>query len=418
MKGVKKFVACLAVVLAVAILQTSCASNFIDYGTGSSASESESSYQSGSDSNGESIQEPSFSFSDVNFDISFSESDLEPSDGAKIVEKIRPSVVEIHCVTSSGTSSGSGVILSFDDTDEDGVNDAALVVTCHHVIDGAQTNGSSAKSIFGDEYPLSLYASDPVSDVGLLYMYTTEDTADFSKLAAATMYPDSSKLIVGSDVYAIGNPLGYLGGTVTKGVVSALNRDVNVEGRQMTLIQTDAAINGGNSGGGLFDAATGALIGVVNAGYASSAAQGLSFAIPCGTVKSIIDQLQSKGYIEGNYSFGAEFELSVFSDGGGIYSKRFYRAVISSLDAYGTLAKGGLSVGDVVLSITIGDASFDGETNVGSSTLTALANFLDDEKYAIGDDVTVNYARYNSKTGNYEKNTLSFKIVQYRYGVI
>ena len=126
------------------------------------------------------------------------------------------------------------------------------------------------------------------------------------------MMYESDKLLIGSDVLAIGNPLGYLGGTVTKGIVSALNRDVTVEERKMTLIQTDAAINGGNSGGGLFDAQTGALIGIVNAGYKSSAAQGLSFAIPCGTVKAVMDKLLDKGYVEDHSALELVYNFSFY----------------------------------------------------------------------------------------------------------
>lgn len=179
----------------------------------------------------------------------------------------------------------------------------------------------------------------------------------------------------------------------------------------MTLIQTDAAINGGNSGGGLFDVATGALIGIVNAGYASSAAQGLSFAIPCGTVKYIIDQLQDHGYIEGNYEFGATFATQLF----GSMFKTY--VVIKELDIYGTFSKGGLKAGDVIFKITIGDKSFDA-SNYDRDTLTKLAEFLENGDYKIGDEVTVEYARDTLDTGNYTKGTISFKIAQYRYGVI
>ena len=399
-----KVFVCFIMAFAMILIHTSCSGGFFVHdsssaSTGNSETTSESTVQN--PSNESTIK--------ADFNIDYSEVELEKSESAKVVEKIRPSVIEVHCVTKTGTSSGSGVILGFDDTDDDGENDVALVVTCHHVIEGATS--MTAKSIFGDKFALTVVGSDPVSDIGILQMQKGD--GDFSDLTYATMYTASDKLIVGSDVFAIGNPLGYLGGTVTKGVISALNRDVTVEDKKMTLIQTDAAINGGNSGGGLFDAATGALIGIVNAGYASSAAQGLSFAIPCGTVKYIIDQLQDHGYIEGNYEFGATFTTQLF---GSMFNSETY-VVIKELDIYGTFSKGGLKAGDVIFKITIGDKSFDA-SNYDRDTLTNLTNFLENGNYKIGDTVTVSYARDAQNTGSYTRASVSFKIVQYRYGVI
>lgn len=400
-----KVFVCFIMAFAMILIQVSCTGGFFIH---DSSSESTGIVTSTSESTA--TNSSADSIVNANFKIDYSEVELEKSEAALVVENIRPSVIEVHCVTKTGTSSGSGVILSFDDTDGDGVNDVALVVTCHHVIDGAIS--MAAKSIFGEKYDLTVMGSDPVSDIGILQMKKGDD-GDFSKLTHAKIFTASDKLIVGSDVFAIGNPLGYLGGTVTKGVISALNRDVTVEDKKMTLIQTDAAINGGNSGGGLFDAATGALIGIVNAGYASSAAQGLSFAIPCGTVKYIIDQLQDHGYIEGNYEFGATFTTQLF---GSRFSPETY-VIIKELDIYGSFAKGGLEVGDVIFKITIGDKSFDA-SNYDRDTLTNLTNFLENGNYSIGDTVTVNYARDVSNTGKYEKGSVTFKIAQYRYGVI
>lgn len=405
MSKFSKVFVCFIMAFAMILVQASCTGGFFihDSSSESTGIVTNTSESSATNSSADSVV-------NANFNIDYSEVELEKSEAALVVENIRPSVIEVHCVTKTGTSSGSGVILSFDDTDGDEVNDVALVVTCHHVIDGATS--MVAKSIFGDKYDLAVMGSDPVSDIGILQMKKGDD-GDFSKLTKVKMFTASDKLIVGSDVFAIGNPLGYLGGTVTKGVISALNRDVTVEDKKMTLIQTDAAINGGNSGGGLFDAATGALIGIVNAGYASSAAQGLSFAIPCGTVKYIIDQLQDHGYIEGNYEFGATFSPQLF---GTMFNSKTY-VVIKELDIYGTFSKGGLKVGDVIFKITIGDKSFDA-SSYDRDTLTKLSEFLENGDYKIGDEVTVEYARDTLDTGNYTNGTISFKIAQYRYGVI
>lgn len=328
-----------------------------------------------------------------------------------MVAKVRPSVLELYCIVGTSKSSGSGVIVSFDDSDDDGENDKALVVTCHHVIE--DSDSITAKSIYGKEYTAELIAADPDSDIALCWI-SKEENADFEGLTAASMMYESDKLLIGSDVLAIGNPLGYLGGTVTKGIVSALNRDVTVEDRKMTLIQTDAAINGGNSGGGLFDAQTGALIGIVNAGYKSSAAQGLSFAIPCGTVKSVMDQLLDKGYVEGNFDFGVSFEAKTFYV---TYGRTTTYIVASELDMYGTFSRGGIEAGDVILSVKVGDKSID-VSDYDNDTLDNFTNFLADPSFKIGDDVTVSYMRYSRSSKSYKKDTANFKIEQYIYGII
>lgn len=399
----KKYTKFAAFVLALAALFTLCSCStgfFADY--------------SGSSQSGSSTESSSGAVlpSDLNFTITYVPSpEIKEGSVENVVANVRPSVLELYCIVGSSKSSGSGVIVSFDDSDNDGVNDSALVVTCHHVIDGSET--ITAKSIFGVEYDAELIAADPVSDIALVCL-TLDEVSSFDGLTAAAMMCESDKLVIGSEVLAIGNPLGYLGGTVTKGIVSALNRDINVEGRQMTLIQTDAAINGGNSGGGLFDAKTGALIGIVNAGYKSSAAQGLSFAIPCGTVKSVTDKLLDKGYVEGNYDFGVTFDSVALYNGA--WSTKTY-VVVDSIDIYGSFYKGGIEEGDLILSITVGSASID-VSNFATDTLSKLDSFISNKSYAIGDKVSVTYMRYNRYTRIYEKATADFEISQYIYGII
>lgn len=401
----KKIIVCL-VAVATLFAFASCSANFYAGGETAGSSESESVSSSITDTSIKGLP------SDVNFTIKYVESTaIEATSATEVLAKIRPSVLELYCIVGSSMSSGSGVIVSFTDTDADEKDDKALILTCHHVIESASK--ITAKSIYGKEYTAELIGADPVSDIALLWMESSEDN-DFEGLSAAEMMCDSDKLLVGEDVFAIGNPLGYLGGTVTTGIVSALNRDVTVENRKMTLIQTDAAINSGNSGGGLFDKNTGALIGIVNAGYKSSAAQGLSFAIPCGTVKPIMDQLLEKGYVEGNYDFGVTFTAERF------YTERWSTqtyVVIDSVDIYGTFYKGGMEEGDVILSVTIGDKSID-VSKYDNDTLTELESFLSAGTYNIGDKVTVDYMRYKKSTLGYEKATAEFEIAQYMYGII
>lgn len=399
----KKLIVCL-VVIATLFAFVSCSGNF--FTGGSVSSRPETSDSTTVDTGNKGLP------SDVNFNISYVEADaIKPTSTTEVIAKVRPSVLELYCIVGQSKSSGSGVIVSFDDTDDDGTDDKALILTCHHVIENASQ--MTAKSIYGKEYEAELIGADPVSDIAILWITATEDNS-FEGLTAAQMMCDSDKLLIGADVLAIGNPLGYLGGTVTKGIVSALNRDVTVENRKMTLIQTDAAINGGNSGGGLFDAETGALIGIVNAGYKSSAAQGLSFAIPCGTVKPIMTQLLEKGYVEGNYDFGVTFTAEKFYNSA--WSTSTY-VVIESVDIYGTFYKGGMVEGDVILSIKIGDKSID-VSKYESDTLAKLETFLMDGSYNIGEKVTVVYMRYKKSTRGYEQCTAEFEIAQYMYGII
>lgn len=405
--GMKKFII-ITLILSLMIACSSCQGGIFTNGDVSNGSESTNISNSESTSEKTSVTLPS----NVKFDINYVQSDeIRQSTVTEVVAKVRPSVLELYCIVGSSKSSGSGVIVSFDDSDDDGENDKALVVTCHHVIE--DSDSITAKSIYGKEYTAELIAADPVSDIALCWI-SKEENADLEGLTAASMMYESDKLLIGSDVLAIGNPLGYLGGTVTKGIVSALNRDVTVEDRKMTLIQTDAAINGGNSGGGLFDAQTGALIGIVNAGYKSSAAQGLSFAIPCGTVKSVMDQLLDKGYVEGNFDFGVSFEAQTFYV---TYGRTTTYIVASELDMYGTFSKGGIEAGDVILSVKVGDKSID-VSDYDNDTLDNLTNFLADPSFKIGDDVTVSYMRYSRSSKSYKKATANFKIEQYIYGII
>ena len=337
-----------------------------------------------------------------------------PTDLVTMLKQTRPSVVEIYCSVTEGTSSGSGVIVDIDDSDGDNKDDTAFIVTCHHVIEGA--SAIDVKTYDGSEYSAQLIGSDPSSDIGVI-SFRADDGNDLSALTYATWLSNSDALNVGTDVVAIGNPLGTLGGTVTKGIVSAINRDITVEGKEMTLIQTDAAINGGNSGGGLFDASTGALVGIVNAGYASYAAQGLNFAIPANTAKNIAVELMSTygetlGYIEGKYDFGVKFTLGS--------STRAYYVMISDLDEYGGFYGAGLREGDLIVSVKVGNNEEFNAESPNKNTISELQSYLNGKNVAIGDEVTVVYQRYQSSGiwngGSYQKGTATFRISQYVYG--
>lgn len=174
---------------------------------------------------------------------------------------------------------GSGVIISAD----------GYIVTNHHVIDGADTVTVRLKN--GTVYQAEVIGKDPSTDIAVLWV-ESEQALPAAKLGC------SKDLIVGEPVFAIGNPLGSLGGTLTDGIISATARQLTINGEEMTLLQTNAAINPGNSGGGLFNMA-GQLIGVVNAKCSQDDVEGLGFAIPIDTAYDVICELIEYGYVRG-----------------------------------------------------------------------------------------------------------------------
>ncbi|MBQ1329041.1 MAG: trypsin-like peptidase domain-containing protein [Mogibacterium sp.] len=202
---------------------------------------------------------------------------------AQIVDKNENAVVEI---VVSGTAqnmwgqmqlvqgAGSGVI----------VKDDGFIATNYHVIQGA--NKVEVTLHNGESYPARIVGSDPTNDIAVIKI-------DAKDLTTATI-GDSSTVDVGDLAVAIGNPLGQLGGTATTGIISALDRTLDVEGTTLTLLQTDAAINGGNSGGGLFNS-KGELIGIVESKASAVGVEGLAFALPINNVSGIINDLIENG---------------------------------------------------------------------------------------------------------------------------
>ena len=178
---------------------------------------------------------------------------------------------------------GSGVIYS-----EDG-----YIITNNHVIDGA--NSINVTLYDGTQCDASLVATDEQTDIAVIKI----DKKGLTPVTIGTM----DNLSVGDLAVAIGNPLGTLSGTATEGIISALEREITLEGKSMTLIQTSASINPGNSGGGLFDQ-YGNLIGIVVAKSSGSDVEGLGFAIPCDKVAKVAKSLVENGYVEGRPAAG------------------------------------------------------------------------------------------------------------------
>lgn len=251
----------------------------------------------------------------------------------EIYEKNIPSVVSISCSYAGGGSTGTGVILSQD----------GYIVTNSHVVEDAQiievllTDGRSLQA--------SLVGMDAVSDLAVLHI-----TAD--NLIAAVL-GDSSSLRVGDTVVAVGDPLGIeLRGTMTDGIISAINRDVDVDGRIMNLIQTNAALNSGNSGGPLINC-YGQVIGIntMKMGDTMSVAgvEGLGFAIPSTTVRDIVNQLIDKGYVSGRPYLGITGES--ISDFYQFYYRLPKGLYITEVAKGSSAEAAGLEVGDILISI-------------------------------------------------------------------
>lgn len=218
------------------------------------------------------------------------------------VEKVYDSVVSINVIGTSFSASGSGVLFGYNED-----LGLSLIVTCHHVIDGC--NQISVRTSKGQTYEAKLVGSYSDEDLAVLSIEATG-------LTYASIFENSDNLKLGSQVVCIGNPLGTLPGSVSSGYLSYINREINVDTyKTQTLLQTDVAINSGNSGGGLFNT-SGALIGIVNAKFSSSSIEGLGFAIPSKIVISTINEIMKTakydkeakawncGYVEGDWEFG------------------------------------------------------------------------------------------------------------------
>ncbi len=205
-----------------------------------------------------------------------------------IYEKNIPAVVSITCTYRGGSSTGTGVVLTA----------GGYIVTNAHVVQNAET--IQVLLTGGETLEAALVGTDEISDLAVLWV-------DHDDLTPAEL-GDSKNLRVGDVVVAIGDPLGIsLRGTMTDGIISGINRDIAVDGRTMTLIQTNAALNEGNSGGPLINC-YGQVIGIntMKIGDTMSAAgvEGLGFAIPSETVQEIVTQLIGQGYVSGRPDLG------------------------------------------------------------------------------------------------------------------
>ncbi len=255
---------------------------------------------------------------------------------------------------------GSGVIVSAD----------GYIVTNAHVIDGA--SGITVTLSDKTEYSAELIASDSRTDLAVIKIS--------AQALPSAVFGSSADLCVGEPVIAIGNPLGELGGTVTSGIISALDRQITIDGQSMTLLQTDASVSPGNSGGGLFNS-RGELIGIVNAKSSGENAEGLGFAIPSDTARDVIEQLIAFGYVQGRISLGLSLVDINDRATASAYRVSAYGVYVLSVSDGSGAQKAGFMSGDRLISI-------DGTEFSDSAELTGIL-----DNYEIGDTVTFTVSR-------------------------
>ena len=294
---------------------------------------------------------------------------------AQVAKTVSPSVVVItteqvvysqwswYGQSQVESGAGSGVIISSD----------GYILTCDHVVSGA----SNITVTIGDkDYTATVVGEDSTSDIAVIKI-------DADGLTPAIV-GDSDKLAVGDNVLAVGNPLGELGGTVTSGIVSALNRSVSIQSSSsvntMSLIQMDASVSPGNSGGGLFNM-NGELIGIVNAKSSSSDAEGLGFAIPINDAIKVAQDLLENGYVTGRPYMGITYLAVTDAQTAAQLGVNAYGIYVVDVVSGGPADKAGLKAGDRIVSID----------NTEVAQKTDLGTLM--QEHSAGDTLSITVAR-------------------------
>ena len=310
----------------------------------------------------------------------------------EVVDKVMPSVVGVAS-TFSYQSSGFGGWFGAGQSQEQNVSGTGTgiimsadgyIITNAHVIYESDYGGKASKVsvvLSSDsgydqtEYEATIVGYDVEADLAVLKI-------DAKNLVPAE-FGDSDKLKVGELAIAIGNPLGFeLFGSVTCGIISALNREVTINENTMNLIQTDAAINSGNSGGPLINS-SGQVIGInsakLSSNYSNTTIEGLGFAIPITEAKAIINDLINFGYVTGKPQIGigaadvSETQSRMYNIPVGVYVSEVYEG--------GAADQGGIKKGDVIIAVN-------GETIKTYEELNGIKN-----KFKAGDKITLTVTR-------------------------
>lgn len=305
-----------------------------------------------------------------------------------IVTKLSPSVVGISCITGEGQVSGTGIVLS----------NEGYVVTNAHVVEGAtavsvvltdstekkedteDSSRSVAEQILEDQnggsddsnaIEAEIVGVDTQTDLAVLKV----DRTDLKPAEFGT----SSNIMVGELAIVIGNPLGFdLANTVTSGIISATGRKLTIEDRTMTLIQTDASINSGNSGGPLINA-YGQVIGITSAKVSSTYGEGLGFAIPIDDAKKIIEDLTAYGYVKGRPTLG------ISGQNINAFYAQYYSVpqgfIVKNVESGSAAEQAGIQVNDIIVGIE-------------GQMISSIEEFNEIKSgYSAGDEITVSVYR-------------------------
>lgn len=312
-----------------------------------------------------------------------------------LVKAVQDSIVYIEVfVNSRGKStlygSASGIIISKD----------GYIVTNHHVVEDV------------DSYTVKVNNTDPQTGLSTSETYDAEligndEDTDLAVLKIkandlpAAVLGDSNQLHLGDDVIAIGNPLG-LETSVSKGVISGLNRQISDSARGLSSIQTDAGINSGNSGGALFNM-YGEVVGVVNSKYVYDYAESLGFAITINEARDVIDDLITKGYVSGRAVLGISYNS--INEYTASFRGMTAGLLVADINQDMAVAKSGLVVGDTIIEID-GQYVFDDDGNT-----TTISEILAGKKP--GETITVTVARADS-LGRIRKIDIEIELSEYR----
>ena len=294
------------------------------------------------------------------------------NDLTEVVSHISKTVVEVYTESVSYNSfygeyvtegAGSGVIITSD----------GYIITNNHVIEGASSIKVTLST--GETYEADLIGTDSVSDIAVIKIAVDN--------LPSAVFGESDKLQVAQNCIAIGNPLGTLGGTVTTGIISALSRDITIDGQKMTLLQTDTSINPGNSGGGLFNC-SGELIGIVDAKSSGNNIEGLGFALPINYVKEIAKQLIENGYVQGRGQLGivaVNIDSIQMAWNYGVNNYGIYVKEVTGENA----KKAGLVEGDLIVAVN------------GTETLSLEQLRAQINQHSAGDEVKLTIIRNKEK---------------------
>lgn len=268
---------------------------------------------------------------------------LTSNSASSIFKEVGDSVVNISTKVSGGffnselqdLGSGSGIIYKVD-------GDKVYILTNNHVIEGASYVTISVTG--NEQVEANLVGTDPSSDLAVLSVSKKDMNNAGIKDITVAKFANSDNVEVGDFVFPIGNALGR-GKTMTQGMISAQNKQINIDGKNLTVIQTDAAINPGNSGGALMNS-DGEVVGINTAKLSSSAIEGIGYAIPSNIAIDIADQIINNGYVERPY-FGI-MGKTITENTKRIYNLNTSGVIVVEVEEDSNAERSGLKAGDII----------------------------------------------------------------------